>query len=542
MKTRIVGWLLTAAVLAGTGAGQAIASDGSQGRGEPSWVSLARQFASVVPPSLIRLFEGGDAVTTGSDGRLTILLLGSDSRGGGIQRTDTVMVASLKGNSISVASIPRDTARILNPDGGTFTQRINAILKHLKDGRTNEQALAEFERVIENLLQIEIDYYALVTFGSFEALVTEVEPISVKVNKEVRDSQFWDDPNLPSGVYFPQSSSYDLFAFQPGDEVLCNGLWREQSSPIPPQYWCHRALPFVRTRKGPNNSDFARARRQQDFVMAAVRRVLNRGSGSQLNSLLGVATNQRNTGRLITNIPLTMANALDLFNRLNGANLAFQVVFSPTQYATHIPGGTAFELKLTEVRQVMKQWFGSTGGPPPPTATPTTTPTTPGTPTPTPTLTPTATPTLGPGATPTIPGVSTPAPTLAPGATPTIPGSSTQPTLAPGATPTIPGTSPEPTLAPGETPTATQPGGSTPTPGSSAVAALPSASAAPDPNSSAGPSPVAGVVGTPAPGAPVDVGEPTANQDWTYVLLAAAGAVLLVGAALLFGRRRSRAT
>ena len=85
------------------------------------------------------------------------------------------MVVSIKGGSISAASIPRDTARIPNPAGGTFKGRVNAILKKfVKAGYTRDQALDKFEVVIENLLNIEIDYHALVWFGGFTTLVGKI--------------------------------------------------------------------------------------------------------------------------------------------------------------------------------------------------------------------------------------------------------------------------------------------------------------------------------------------------------------------------------
>jgi hypothetical protein len=124
-------------------------------------------------------------------------------------------------------------------------------------------------------------------------------------------------------------------------------------------------MAFVRSRKGRGNSDFVRARRQQDFVIAALRRVLKRGSGSSLSSLINRATVQSRTGALTTNVPLTSANALELFRLLDGADLDFQVVFRAPTYASHIPGGTAYELDLAAVRRVTRDWFGSTGAPPP---------------------------------------------------------------------------------------------------------------------------------------------------------------------------------
>ena len=64
---------------------------------------------------------------------------------------------------------------------------------------------------MENLLGIEIDHYALVTFFGFHAMVDEFDPVTMNT-RQVRDTQYWDDPELPKGVYFPAQSGYDLYA------------------------------------------------------------------------------------------------------------------------------------------------------------------------------------------------------------------------------------------------------------------------------------------------------------------------------------------
>ncbi|MGZ8815264.1 MAG: LCP family protein, partial [Mycobacterium sp.] len=257
--TRFMRIVLVAAIVAPIGGAVVVGPgvEATQLGGAKTWTGIARAFAAVVPPPLVRAIEGGQAVSDGSDGRLTILLLGSDTHGAGVSRTDTIMVMSLKGNSISVVSIPRDTARIPDPDGGTFTPRVNALVRHFKaNGMSTQQALAKFERVLELLLLVEIDYYAVVTFAGFEGLVREVEPISIRINKEIADPKYYDDPHAQTGVYFPESANYDLHGWQPGSpSQLCNGDWQDQSKPPPSQYWCHRALPFVRSRKGASNSD-----------------------------------------------------------------------------------------------------------------------------------------------------------------------------------------------------------------------------------------------------------------------------------------------
>jgi anionic cell wall polymer biosynthesis LytR-Cps2A-Psr (LCP) family protein len=520
------------------------ASQGEGGRRDP-WLDLAGTLSAIVPRPLIDLFGGGgQAISTGSDGRLTILLLGADSRTGQVGRTDTIMLFSVKGNSISIASIPRDTARIPNPSGGTYSARVNALFRQL--------GANEFMRVLEHTLGIEIDHYALVTFFGFHALVDEYDPVTINT-RQVRDTQYWDDPEKPKGVYFPAQQGYELYAWQPNEpSQLCNGLWQTQGTGQ--QNWCRRAMPYVRSRKG--SSDFARASRQQDFVMASIRRVLNRGLGG----LVGTANQMESAGQLRTDIPVNASNAQDLFNRLNGAGVAVQEVLSPPRFSKHIPGGTGYELDLTEVRAFMRQNFGGSGTPPPPTQqpTPTTGPTNPpgATPTPTPFRTPSPAPTLPPGVTPSPaptlpPGVTpSPAPTLPPGVTPspapTLPpgvSPSPSPSLAPGQTPLptptlAPGQTPlpTPTLAPGQTPlpTPSLAPGQTPVP--TTVAGVPSAEpGSGDPNAP----PTGGAVApTPGTGAPAD---PTAQTGDSNVLIAVAVLGALVAAAAVFiGWRRIR--
>ena len=312
-----------------------------------SWVELAADMTAPFRP-LIDAVSGTQSVSTGSDGRLTFLLLGSDGRGTGASRTDSIMVVSVKGSSISVASIPRDTAHIPNPAGGTFKGKVNGIVRqYLFAGNSLSQSLAKFEIVIEKLLQIEIDYYALVWFGGFTTLVGKIDPVIVS-QSEVRDGKQIDDhdKSVPKGVYFPASSAYSLYDYNPTGRPLCNGLWRtDTSGPIDSQYWCHRALPYVRSRKGPNNNDWIREARQQGFLASAIKAV----SSSELSGLVATGAAQGN-GKWVTDMPITYSNALDLYNRLHSASVTHSVVFKPNGYASRIKGTSGYELKLPVVR------------------------------------------------------------------------------------------------------------------------------------------------------------------------------------------------
>ncbi len=244
-------------------------------------------FDSVIRP-VVASIAGAPAVTEGADGRITFLVLGSDSRTNSISRTDTIMIVSLNGSTINAASIPRDTSRIPNPEGGTFSGRINGILKQLRttSGDLNE-ALQRFERVIERLLLIEIDYHVLLWFGGFTTLVDKVDPISVNSRRAIEDPGVVDDPNGPPGAYFPEASGYSLYSWNPASNPYCNGAWKEDTiGPIDSKYWCRRALIYVRSRKGPKNNDWVRTRRQQEFVASTIRAVTR----TEVQTLVGTAS------------------------------------------------------------------------------------------------------------------------------------------------------------------------------------------------------------------------------------------------------------
>jgi len=310
--------------------------------------------ASIAQPMAV--LAGPPGLNEGTDGRLTVVLLASDSRATGISRTDSIMIASIDENKvISTASIPRDTGRIPMPaslGGGTYMGKINGMVKSfIKQGLSRDAALDRFEIVLEDLLRIEIDYRVVLWFGGMTTLVAEIDPISVNIPKVIQDSKIIDDhdPTQRQGVYFPVATGYQLWATNESanGRVYCNGNWRVDPLPIEPQNMCHRALPFTRSRKGPGNNDWVRESRQQNFLFSAI----NATADTELSSLVSVATNQ-GSGKWLTNIPITIDSANYLYNRFTGATFPStnRVVFKPKTYATHIINTSAYQLKLTAVR------------------------------------------------------------------------------------------------------------------------------------------------------------------------------------------------
>jgi anionic cell wall polymer biosynthesis LytR-Cps2A-Psr (LCP) family protein len=317
-----------------------------------NWLSIGAKLAPNLDSSGA---NSPSAISAGTDGRLTLMLLGFDTRGAGLQRTDTIMIASVKNKVMTAASIPRDTARILNPftsnPNDYYSGKVNTIIKQLKQTRSSTQALLDFEKIIESELGIEIDATVGITFNGFNNLVDEIDPINVRVDKAINDVKFWDNPNKTRGVYFPTASSYDLYAWQPNaNPALCDGSYRSYSNP-PSNTWCRRAIVYVRSRKGTGNSDFKRAGRQQDVVVGAVRAVLNRGGGANLTALVNNAKSQSAKGYMYSaNFDISTVTAAQIWDRVNGASVGAHVVFAPNTYSTHIPGSSSYQLKLDVVR------------------------------------------------------------------------------------------------------------------------------------------------------------------------------------------------
>lgn len=265
---------------------------------------------------------GPDAVL-GTDGRLTVLLLGSDYRPAHPgNRTDVIMVVSLDPTTgaVAAASIPRDTANFPTSSRATYRAKVNGLYQSLIARLGQPKAAAEMKRIVGDAIGVEVDSYAVVGFQGVRRLVDAVGGVDVVLAKAVNDPYYW-VTSKQRGVHFPAGRNHLT-----GD----------------------RALIFARTRKGDN--DFERARRQQLLVAGAVEAVRERGLG-RLPALLDAARRY-----VKTDIPL--AAAPRVFEIVGKANLAnsTRIVFGPTKWAQG-GSGSSFTLKLKEVRGWTAEWM-----------------------------------------------------------------------------------------------------------------------------------------------------------------------------------------
>ena len=255
----------------------------------------------------------------GTDGRYTVLLLGSDYRPAHPgNRTDAIMVVSIDPTTGASAafSVPRDTTGFPLPSGKPFNEKVTGMYQYLLS--TTKDGTKAMESAISKAFGIEIDGTVFIGFAGVRQLVDDVGGIDVTLAHAYYDPVYWVNSHH-QGWGLPAGTSH------------LNGT---------------TALIMARSRHGDN--DFERTRRQQILVMSALTKVRTLGVGS-LPKLLRIAA-----GTVRTDLPLT--NAAQLFQLFATADLAHanRTVFGPTTYASG-QGGTSFSPKLS----ACKAWIAA---------------------------------------------------------------------------------------------------------------------------------------------------------------------------------------
>ncbi|MBN1660760.1 MAG: LCP family protein [Anaerolineae bacterium] len=198
----------------------------------------------------------------GADGRITILLLGIDRRGGNGwgYRTDTIVIvtADLETGTAAMLSIPRD---LLLPIPGHGEDRINVanVYGDVNDYPSGGPALAR--DTLEASFGIDIDAYVVVDFDGFVEIVDALGGIEVDVPRTLDDAFYPDpqpgDPNAYTSVHFEAGVQH------------MNG---------------ERALQYARSRMTTSNAD--RAERQQCILLAILDKVRSNAVFRRLPDLI----------------------------------------------------------------------------------------------------------------------------------------------------------------------------------------------------------------------------------------------------------------
>jgi LCP family protein required for cell wall assembly len=266
----------------------------------------------------------------GKDGRFTMLLLGVDSRTRKLTgRTDTIMFVTIDPTTgkVSMASLPRDMVFVPIGPGKTYGSgftRVNALFAYL--GGFGGGRKAQFKRMVaamEYMSGIEIDRYAMIGFYGVRNLINNIGGVDVTLARPLID--------LTLHVRMKGREGLQLKA---GKNHLKGTV----------------ALAFARTRH--TDSDYERGRRQQQLIVAALKRVIRLGPAI-LPTLIA-----QFPGEIKTDIAFADAPALLALARRAKLNSFKSTILGPSKYAG--PGDVQYatKLKIDVVRQFFQNQFG----------------------------------------------------------------------------------------------------------------------------------------------------------------------------------------
>lgn len=216
-------------------------------------VALAYKTGFTFSKMVIEIGNGGGilseigAMPAKDPDRTNILLLGIRGEGdpnGGLL-TDAIMMVSLKNNTGEVAmiSIPRDL--YVNVPGTDKKDKINAIYAYGEQKRYGSGGIIYTKQAVSRVVNLYIDYVVVANFQAFQEIVDILGGITVYLDKPFKEE-----------TQFAQEIIIDL----PAGENFLDG---------------RTALYFVRSRY--STSDFDRARRQQQVLLAIKEKIFSLG-------------------------------------------------------------------------------------------------------------------------------------------------------------------------------------------------------------------------------------------------------------------------
>ena len=309
---------------------------------------LVYQYGTVFRDTFARIFEPPDdpadgpppAAGPGNDERLSVLLVGVDrSPTRKTNLTDTMIVASIDpvGRTISMVSVPRDLIDVPLGNGDRYGPKLNSLVAYA-DGHPDEfpgggmQALRD---AIGALLGIEIHYDAEIDLYGFRDMIDSVGGVDIEVTQPI------DDPE------------YDNVGFSIG---------------VGPHHLDGKtALAYVRSRKGLGDSDFTRAIRQQQ-VLVALRDAVTQ-DGSVLWELPGLMDAVGDAVR--TDLPpARLPQLAALMDEIDDDAVTRSIIRHPLVRSVDTRYGSSLQPDLAAIRAVAERLFPEPGVEPIPWPTP----------------------------------------------------------------------------------------------------------------------------------------------------------------------------
>jgi len=267
--------------------------------------------------------------------RINVLLTGVDSaESRSTALTDTILIASVDPETADVVliSIPRDISDFPLYDGRTFTGKINSFQTWVRNHPDDfeDDPLTALMREVGYLIGAPIHYYAAIDLAGFRKMIDRVGGVIVENPKLINDPRYdWLDGR--HGFYL-----------EPGRHKLDG----------------QDALAYVRSRQTVGDSDFQRARRQQQ-VLLALRTKLTRPS--MIPELPGILDAAADTVK--TNFPVDrIGEMIELAQKVDSETVR-QYVLGPSKYAERPPysetgGEYKLRLKMDALAKLSIDVFG----------------------------------------------------------------------------------------------------------------------------------------------------------------------------------------
>jgi LCP family protein required for cell wall assembly len=277
--------------------------------------------------------------------RINVLLIGVDTTPKrGATLTDTMIVASLDpvGKTISMVSIPRDTVSVPLGDGDEFGPKVNSLYAYAE--RHPDRFPQGPERALEDalgaLLDVPIHYYARVDFDGFMDIIDAVGGVDVKVKRGFSDPDY-------DGIGLDGKG----FSIEPGRQHLTGG----------------EALAYARVRKAAGQTDFSRAARQQQILVALKNKLTKDGSIFwSLPKLLDAVG-----GTITTDIPIErLPDVALVIDDMKAGAITRVVIQRPLVKPKNTRYGASQVPRLKAIRAMAKGVFSEPGTEPLPWPTP----------------------------------------------------------------------------------------------------------------------------------------------------------------------------
>jgi LCP family protein required for cell wall assembly len=270
---------------------------------------ITKDIGFKLKPSDLVAQEKDPELKKDSTGKYTnVLLVGIDTRsaGGSLLNTDSIIFASFnyETKDITLVSIPRDFYVSL-PDEFWF-KKINSFYGY-GEGLEEGGGLPMLQTKVEELLNQEIQYYAMIDLKGFEELIDALGGVYINVENSFTDYMYPAENDV----------DYQTVSFTAGPQTMDGAT----------------ALKYARSRHSMDNgegSDFARARRQQKVIEAVKKEVFDSGNYTNPQVLLDLI-NTVSENLTISEFTLEDIKAvLDISNNLqDGEGEIFSFVLDP---------------------------------------------------------------------------------------------------------------------------------------------------------------------------------------------------------------------